>query len=198
MEPAWLVVGLGNPGRAYEHTRHNAGARAVGLLAARLDAKLGRSRFKALVAEARLGDVPVKICRPTTYMNESGQAVGPVARWYKVPPERLIVVHDELDLALGRLRVKKGGGTAGHHGLDSIVEALGTKDFHRVRIGVGKPRNADQTINWVLERLPREAAESLAETEAAAAEAALSLIEEGLQPTMTRFNAWAAGRPAPD
>lgn len=197
MEPAWLVVGLGNPGRAYEHTRHNAGARAVEVLAARLDAKLGRSKFKALVAEARLDGVPVKICRPTTYMNESGQAVGPVARWYKIPPVRLIVVHDELDLALGRLRVKRGGGTAGHHGLDSIVEALGTRDFYRVRIGVGKPRNAEQTINWVLERLPRDAAERLAEAEAAAAEAAVSLMGEGLQPTMTRFNAWDAERPAP-
>lgn len=190
MEAAWLVVGLGNPGRAYEHTRHNAGVRAVELLAAKLGAKLGRSKFKALVAEARLGDVPVKICRPTTYMNESGQAVGPVARWHKIPPDHLIVVHDELDLPLGRLRVKLGGGTAGHHGLDSIVEALGTRDFYRVRIGVGKPHNADQTINWVLERLPRDAAQRLAETEAAAADAAVSLVEDGLRPTMTRFNPW--------
>lgn len=190
MDIPWLVVGLGNPGRTYEQTRHNAGARAAEVLASRLKASFGRSKFKAMVAEARLDSIPVKVCRPTTYMNESGQAVGPLARWYKIPPDHLIVINDELDLPLGRLRVKLGGGTAGHHGLDSIVEALGTKDFFRVRIGVGKPANPGQTIGWVLERLPREAAERLAEAEEAAADAALSLIREGLGPTMTRFNAW--------
>jgi PTH1 family peptidyl-tRNA hydrolase len=189
MDPAWLIVGLGNPGRTYERTRHNAGARSVEILAGRLGTRMGRSKFPALMAETRLPDgTPLKIARPTTYMNDSGQAVQPLARFYKVDPDHLIVVHDELDLPVGQLRLKKGGGTAGHHGLDSIAGLLGTKDFYRVRIGVGKPHSADQTINWVLEKLPKEAEQTLARAEDEAADAALAIITDGLGPAMTRYN----------
>lgn len=188
----WLVVGLGNPGRDYEHTRHNAGARAVAALADRLGTRLGRSKFRALVGDARSEGVPVKLAFPTTFMNDSGQAVAPLARWHKIDPDHLIVVHDELDLPVGQLRLKKGGGTAGHHGLDSIVGSLGTKDFYRVRIGVGKPRNTGETINWVLDRLPKAAAEALQIAETDAGDAALSIIHEGLDRAMNRFNTKAA------
>jgi PTH1 family peptidyl-tRNA hydrolase len=188
MDPAWLVVGLGNPGRDYEHSRHNAGARAAEALARRLDSRLGRSKFRALVGEARTDGVPLKVARPTTFMNESGQAVAPLARWYKIDPDHLIVLHDELDLPVGQLRLKKGGGTAGHHGLDSIVGSLGTKDFYRVRIGVGKPGDTAETVNWVLDRLPRAAAEALDVAEAEAGDAALAIIHEGLHRAMNRFN----------
>ena len=188
MDPAWLIVGLGNPGRTYERTRHNAGARAVESLAARLGTSMGRSKFRALVAETRLEEIPLKIARPTTYMNDSGQAVQPLARFYKIDADHLIVLHDELDLPLGQLRLKKGGGTAGHHGLNSIAGLLGTKDFYRVRIGVGKPRSTDQTVSWVLEKLPRDAEEALAAVESDAGGAALAIIQEGLQPAMTRYN----------
>jgi PTH1 family peptidyl-tRNA hydrolase len=188
MDPAWLVVGLGNPGRDYEHSRHNAGARAAEGLARSLGARMSRSKFRALVAEARTDGVPVRIARPTTFMNDSGQAVAPLARWYRTASDHLIVLHDELDLPLGQLRLKKGGGTAGHHGLDSIVGSLGTKDFYRVRIGVGKPGRTGETVNWVLDRLPRAAAEALAAVEAEAADAALAIIHEGLDRAMNRFN----------
>ena len=188
MDPAWLIVGLGNPGREYEQTRHNAGARAVERLARQLGTSLGRSKFRALVGETRAGGVPVKLARPTTFMNDSGQAVAPLARWYKIDPDHLIVVHDEIDLPVGQLRLKKGGGTAGHHGLDSIAGSLGSKDFYRVRIGVGKPPNTGETINWVLDRLPKAAAESLGATEAEAGDAALAIIDEGLERAMNRFN----------
>jgi len=188
MDQGWLVVGLGNPGRDYEHTRHNAGARAAELLARNLDSRMGRSKFRALVAEARTDGVPLKVARPTTFMNESGQAVAPLARWYKIDPDHLIVLHDELDLPVGQLRLKKGGGTAGHHGLDSIVGSLGTKDFYRVRIGVGKPGDTAETVNWVLDRLPRAAAEALDVAEAEAGDAALAIIHEGLDRAMNRFN----------
>ena len=188
MDQAWLVVGLGNPGRDYEHTRHNAGARAAELLARNLDSRMGRSKFRALVAEARTDGVPLKVARPTTFMNESGQAVAPLARWYKIDPDHLIVLHDELDLPVGQLRLKKGGGTAGHHGLDSIVGSLGTKEFYRVRIGVGKPGDTGETVNWVLDRLPRAAAEALGVAEAEAGDAALAIIHEGLDRAMSRFN----------
>lgn len=188
MDSAWLVVGLGNPGRTYERTRHNAGARAVERLADSLGAKMGRSKFRAQLAEARFGDVPVKIAFPTTYMNDSGQAVQPLARFYRIGPDHLIVVHDELDLGVGQLRLKRGGGTAGHHGLNSIAGLLGTKDFYRVRIGVGKPHHADETVNWVLERLPKETEEILGVAEAEAADATLAIIRDGLDAAMTRYN----------
>jgi len=187
-EPAWLVVGLGNPGRAYEHSRHNAGARAAEILARRLGAKLSRSKFRALVGEGRSEGVPVKIAFPTTFMNDSGQAVAPLARWHKIDPDHLIVVHDELDLPVGQLRLKKGGGTAGHHGLDSIVGSLGTKDFYRVRIGVGKPGHTGETVDWVLDRLPKGDAEALRLAEEEAGDAALSIIHEGLDRAMNRHN----------
>jgi len=188
VDPAWLVVGLGNPGRTYEHTRHNAGARAAESLARRLDTTMGRSKFRALLAEGRVDGVALKIARPTTFMNESGQAVAPLARWFKIEPDHMVVIHDEIDLPLGQLRLKMGGGTAGHHGLDSIVGSLGTKDFYRVRIGVGRPGHAGETVNWVLDRLPKDAAESLAIAETEAGDAALSIIQEGLDRAMSRFN----------
>lgn len=188
LDPPWLVVGLGNPGRTYEHTRHNAGARALERLAAGLHATLGKSKFRALLAEIRTGEVAVKLARPTTYMNDSGQAVQPLARFYKIPPERLIVLHDELDLPLGQLRLKRGGGTAGHHGLDSIAGMLGTKDFYRVRIGVGKPARSEATVDWVLDRLPKSAAEALGVAEGEAGDAALAIITMGLEAAMNRYN----------
>jgi PTH1 family peptidyl-tRNA hydrolase len=185
---AWLVVGLGNPGKDYEHSRHNAGARAVEALANRLGTRLSRSKFRALVGETRTEGVPLKLAFPTTFMNDSGQAVAPLARWHKIDPDHLIVVHDELDLDLGQLRLKKGGGTAGHHGLDSIAGSLGTKDFYRVRIGIGKPGHQGETINWVLDRLPKDAAEALRVAEEDAGDAALAIIHEGLERAMNRFN----------
>jgi PTH1 family peptidyl-tRNA hydrolase len=187
-ESPWLVVGLGNPGREYEHSRHNAGARAVESLAGRLGTHLRRSKFRALVGEARTDGVPVKLAFPTTFMNDSGQAVAPLARWHKIEPDHLIVVHDELDLPVGQLRLKKGGGTAGHHGLDSIVRSLATLDFYRVRIGVGKPGHTGETVNWVLDRLPKGDAEALRLAEEEAGDAALSIIHEGLDRAMNRHN----------
>ncbi|MGH2718928.1 MAG: aminoacyl-tRNA hydrolase [Actinomycetota bacterium] len=197
MDTAWLIVGLGNPGRTYERTRHNAGVRAVEALANRLGAKLGRSKFKALLAETSVDGTPLKLAFPTTYMNDSGQAVQALARFYKIAPDHLIVIQDELDLPLGQLRLKRGGGTAGHHGLDSIAEMIGTKDFYRVRIGVGKPRSADQTITWVLDRLPKAAEEALAVVEQEAGDAALAIVAEGLQPAMTRYNVTRPSAPQP-
>jgi PTH1 family peptidyl-tRNA hydrolase len=187
-ESPWLVVGLGNPGREYEHSRHNAGARAVESLAGRLGTRLSRSKFRALVGQARTDGVPLKIAFPTTFMNDSGQAVASLARWHKIDPDHLIVVHDELDLPVGQLRLKKGGGTAGHHGLDSIVRSLATLDFYRVRSGVGKPGHTGETVNWVLDRLPKDDAEALRAAEEEAGDAALSIIHEGLDRAMNRHN----------
>lgn len=186
-EAVWLVVGLGNPGRDYSRTWHNAGARAIERLAEQLGTKLRASRVPALVADTHAGGVRLVLARPTAFMNESGPAVAQVVRWFKVGLAHLIVLHDDIDLAPATLRLKRGGGTAGHHGLDSIVSSLGSRDFYRVRIGVGRTR-IPETPGRVLERIPKKEAEALALAEANAAESVLSIIHEGLDRAMNRFN----------
>lgn len=188
-ESPHLVVGLGNPGPEYESTRHNAGARAVEILAARLGARLKRSRLPALVVDVRDGDARMVLARPTTYMNESGRAVARLCSYFKIPLDRLVVVYDEIDLEFGRLRVREGGGTAGHQGLNSIVSALGSPDFARVRIGVGRPPGRKDPAAYVLEPFSsreRETVEVLLEE---AADAVLAIVREGVAAAQNRFNA---------
>ena len=150
-----LVVGLGNPGARYRDTRHNLGRRAVELIADELGGSW-RSRWNGRVSEPRDSDERLGLLVPETFMNESGRSVAPARRFYKLPPERLVVVHDELDLELGDVRAKQGGGLAGHNGLRSLAEALGTQDFLRVRIGIGRPERGDRrpVADWVLQPFP--------------------------------------------
>ena len=150
-----LVVGLGNPGARYRDTRHNLGRRAVELIADELGGSW-RSRWNGRVSELRDSGERLALLVPETFMNESGRSVGPALRFYKLPPERLVVVHDELDLELGDVRAKQGGGLAGHNGLRSLAEALGTQDFLRVRIGIGRPERGDRrpVADWVLQPFP--------------------------------------------
>jgi len=150
-----LVVGLGNPGARYRDTRHNLGRRAVELIADELGGSW-RSRWNGRVSELRDSDERLGLLVPETFMNESGRSVAPALRFYKLPPERLVVVHDELDLELGDVRAKQGGGLAGHNGLRSLAEALGTQDFLRVRIGIGWPERGDRrpVADWVLQPFP--------------------------------------------
>jgi PTH1 family peptidyl-tRNA hydrolase len=184
----WLAVGLGNPGKTYERTRHNAGARAAERLAERLGVKLRPSKAPALVGEGSIEGERVVVARPTTFMNESGRAVRALMESLKLDPSRLIVLHDDIDLQAGKLRLKRGGGDAGHHGLESIVSSLGTGDFFRVRIGVGRPEGPQDPADWVLEPMSQTAAKELALAEAEAAEGALAIIREGLERAKSRFN----------
>lgn len=188
MDDPWLALGLGNPGGRYETSPHNAGARAVERLAAKLGVTLRPSRAPALVADGETEGVRLLVARTTTYMNESGRAAEMLTRWFPIEVERLIVVHDEIDLPAGTLRLKFGGGTAGHHGLDSIEAALDTPDFYRVRIGVGRPSGSKDTVDWLLDSLPRRLLEELAVLEEEAAESVLSIIHDGLDRAMNRFN----------
>lgn len=183
---SWLVVGLGNPGRRYERTRHNAGARTVEQLASRFGAKFRKSKA-ALVAEATEGNTRLLLARPTTYMNECGPAVAQMLKWFSLLPEHLIVVYDEVDLPAFTLRLRRGGGTAGHNGLESIVSAIGTPDFYRVRIGVGRPPGRVGP-DWVLERIPKKQREEIAITEAEAADGVLAIIHDGLDAAMNKFH----------
>ncbi len=153
-----LVVGLGNPGVEYAKTRHNVGAEVVELLARRHGARLKKNRRdRALVSDARVDGKRLALAIPLTYMNDSGMAVAPLARRYEVGPEQLVIVHDELDLPPAALRVKAGGGLAGHNGLRSIKQHLHSEDFLRVRIGVGKPPSKEQGADHVLSRVSKRA-----------------------------------------
>jgi len=184
----WLVVGLGNPDDEYAGTRHNAGAMVVTRLAERAGVKLKRSRNRAQVAEIRDGDERVVLARPTSYVNESGGPVSLLARWYKTPVERIIVVHDEIDLAAGKLQVRRGGGTAGHNGVKDIVKALGSPEFLRVRIGVGRPPGRQDPADYVLEPVPKRQAEDFAVLLERAADATMDLVHLPLERAQDRHN----------
>jgi len=190
-EPAaLLVVGLGNPGDDYVGTRHNAGADVVAVLAGRHGGSLRRSRELALSCEVRIGGERVALAFPQTFMNESGQAVGKLVRRHGVDdPTRIVVVHDELDLPVGGLRVKAGGGLAGHNGLKSITAHLKTRDYLRVRIGVGRPPGRQSGADHVLRRPGKAEAAELAVVVQEAADAVESILAEGVDATMGRVNA---------
>ena len=184
-----LVVGLGNPGKEYVRTRHNVGAEAVALLAERAATRFRAGRDKALVADARISGRRVVLALPTTYMNDSGMAVGALMRRHKVEePTQLIVVHDELDLLPGVVRVKVGGGLAGNNGLRSVTQHLKTQDYVRVRIGIGKPPSKERGADHVLSRLPKAERELLDIAIVTAADAVELLLADGPEAAMTKFN----------
>jgi PTH1 family peptidyl-tRNA hydrolase len=182
-----LVAGLGNPGRGYERTRHNVGWMVVDELARRTDSSF-RSKFNGRLSEARLGDQRLALLKPETYMNESGRSIAAALRFFKVPPEDLLVVHDDVDLEPGRLQARLGGGLAGHNGLRSIAQALGTQEFLRLRIGVGRPARGDRrpVADYVLS--PFEGEVDVDEVIARATDAAETIVRTGLEAAQARFN----------
>ena len=191
----WLVVGLGNPGKQYAGSRHNVGEQVVSLLAGRHDTKLKSGRDNALVGEARFGDQRVVLAFPLTYMNESGQAVRALVRRYKIDDAaKIVIVQDELDLPPTLVRVKVGGGLAGHNGLRSIASHLGTQDFVRVRIGVGKPPSKEQGAGHVLSKLSSRQKERYDVAVQEAADAAELIVAQGPEAAMREYN----GRQLPD
>jgi peptidyl-tRNA hydrolase, PTH1 family len=183
-----LVVGLGNPGAEFAGTKHNVGADVVELLAQRHGARLRKSKERALVGEARVGDKRLALAVPTTYMNDSGQAVAPLARRFGVAPDHIVIVHDELDLEPAVLRVKVGGGLAGHNGLRSIKQHLHDDGFVRVRIGVGKPRTKEQGADHVLSRFGKRTREEMAVTIEEAADAVETILSNGVDAAMNEYN----------
>ena len=189
MADSWLVAGLGNPGERYTRTRHNVGALVVENLADRVGVRLKKVRFLPLQAgEAHLDGVPVHLAAPETFMNVSGPPIASLARKRGVPVERVVACHDDLDLAFGALRIKRGGSTAGHHGLDSLVEALHSPDFYRVRVGIGRPPGRQDPIQFVLEPFARRERDQIDESIEAAADAVVSLVTRGLSITQARYN----------
>ena len=184
----WLIVGLGNPGKEYELTRHNVGAEAVNLLADRHGAKLRNHKERALVDEVRMGEQRVALAIPTTYMNDSGDSLRRLVKRFGVEPEQVIVIHDELDLPVAQLRMKVGGGVAGHNGLRSIKSHLHSDKFLRIRIGVGKPASKEHGADYVLKKFsPRERNE-IAVTLAQSAAAAELIVTQGIDAAMNQLH----------
>lgn len=184
-----LIVGLGNPGKKYARTRHNVGTDAIELLAQRLHVSLKVGRDRAQVAETRIGDQAVVLAIPTTWMNETGEAVGPIARRYKIPAANIIIIHDELDLEPGAVKLKMGGGLAGHNGLKSVSQHIGTNDYARVRIGVGKPTSKEQGADHVLSSIPPAERKILDVAVETACDAVERIMKEGLDAAMREYNA---------
>lgn len=182
----WAVVGLGNPGERYAGTRHNAGAMALEVLLRRCGARLRSHKSGCLIAEVTLAGRPVVLARPTSYMNDSGRPVRALLGFFKIEPARLVVLHDEIDLPFGVVRVKWSGGSAGHNGLRSVVSHLGTKDFARVRIGVGRPRR--DAVEHVLDSFGAAERKELPGLLELAADAAERVLEAGVERAMNEFN----------
>ena len=186
---SWLLVFLGNPGPKYECTRHNAGFMAGDALAKKLGVSINKLRFKALTASAEINGEKVLLMKPQTFMNLSGEAVGEAARFYKIPPEHVLVVSDEVSLPLGKLRVRMKGSAGGHNGLKSIIAALGTDAFPRIRIGVGAPPHPDYDMaDWVLSVFRNQDLEDMLAASDRAAEAVTTYISDGPERAMNRFN----------
>ena len=185
----WIIAFLGNPGAKYDYTRHNAGFMAADAMARAKGVSINKARFKALTATVTLGDQKVLLMKPQTYMNLSGEAVGQAARFYKLPPERVLVVSDEISLPLGKLRVRAKGSAGGHNGLKSVIAHLGTDAFPRVRIGVGAPPHPDYDMaDWVLSVFRDQDLKDMLDAAGRAADAAECLITEGPERAMNRFN----------
>lgn len=185
----WLIVGLGNPGREYEKTRHNVGFRTVELLAKQANVKIDRAKFRGLTASCTLAEQKLLLLKPETFMNLSGEAVHLAAMYYQIPISHILVLSDDISLPVGKIRVRAEGSAGGHNGLKSIISHLGSQDFPRVRIGVGaKPHPDYDLADWVLSSFSAEEEKALAPAVENAAAAVLELIQNGPQRAAGKFN----------
>ena len=186
---SWLVVFLGNPGLKYEGTRHNAGFMTADALARKKNLSIDRSRFRALTATCRLGDAQVLLMKPQTYMNLSGEAVGQAARFYRIPPDHILVVSDDITLPIGAVRIRTKGSAGGHNGLKNIISVLGTDEFPRIRLGVGEPPHKDyDTVDWVLSVFRNQDAVEMHDAAEKAADAVECFIAQGPEKAMNLYS----------
>ena len=185
----WLIVGLGNPGKEYEKTRHNCGFRAVDLLADKLGCRIDKLKFQGLYTQVTYGGKKVFLLKPQTYMNLSGRSVLQLSAYFNIPPQRIIVLFDDISLAPGRLRIRADGSAGGHNGIKSIISQLGSQDFPRVKIGVGAKAHPQQDLaDWVLSTFSPAEEKALASALERAADAALCIVDRGWSEAANRFN----------
>ncbi len=186
---SWLVVGLGNPGAKYENTRHNVGFMTADVLAGRNGEPIRRVKYHALTSEAVIGGQSVLLMKPTTFMNLSGQAVSEAARFYKIPADHVLIISDDVDLPLGKLRIRKSGSAGGHNGLKNIIQLLGTDQFPRLKVGVGgKPHPDYNMADWVLGQFQGEDKKTIDAAVARAADAVECLLADGIDRAMNQYN----------
>lgn len=191
---AWLIVGLGNPGKQYERTRHNCGFRAIDLLAQSLGCKIDKGKFQGLYGQVTYQGKKLFLLKPQTFMNLSGRSVLQLSAYYSIPPQRIIVLFDDISLEPGRLRIRADGSAGGHNGIKSIIQELGSQEFPRVKIGVGaKPHPEQDLADWVLSTFSAGEEKALSAALEQAASAALCIMEHGIPETANRFNGF---RPA--
>jgi len=185
----WLIVGLGNPGKQYERTRHNAGFRALDALAQDLGCKIDKGKFQGLYGQVMYNGKKLFLLKPQTFMNLSGRSVLQLSAYYSIPPQRIIVMFDDISLEPGRLRIRSDGSAGGHNGIKSIIQELGSQDFPRVKIGVGaKPHPEQDLADWVLSTFSASEEKDLSSVLPHAGEAALCIIDKGVPETANRFN----------
>ena len=185
----WMIVGLGNPGKEYEKTRHNVGFRSTDLLAGLLKTKIDRLKFKALTRMVNYNNMKVLLVQPQTYMNLSGAAVSALATYYKVAPERILVIFDDISLPVGRIRIRRDGSAGGHNGIKSMIQSLGTDKFPRVKVGVGaKPHPDYDLADWVLSKFSAQEEKDLGPALENAAKAALMVMDQGIDKAASAYN----------
>lgn len=186
---SWLIVGLGNPGKEYEKTRHNCGFRAIDLLAKTLGCKIDKAKFQGLYGQVTYQGRKLFLLKPMTYMNLSGKSVLQLSAYYQIPPQRIIVLFDDISLEPGRLRIRSDGSAGGHNGIKSIISDLGSQDFPRVKIGVGAKAHAEQDLaDWVLSGFSASEEKALASALERAADAALCIMDSGVPEAANRYN----------
>ena len=186
---AWLIVGLGNPGREYEKTRHNCGFRAIDVLAQKLGCKVDRLKFQGLYGQVNYNGAKLYLLKPQTYMNLSGRSVLALSAYFNIPPQRIIVLFDDISLEPGRLRIRADGSAGGHNGIKSLINELGSQVFPRVKIGVGAKAHPEQDLaDWVLSTFSASEEKALNSALERAADAALCIIERGVPEAANRFN----------
>lgn len=183
-----IIVGLGNPGNEYAKTRHNVGFMLVDALAEHLNINLWKDKFNAQIAEGRIGTEKILLVKPQTYMNNSGEAVGPLMRWYKVTPEDIIVAHDDMDIPAGTIRIRKKGSSGGHNGIKSLIAHLGSENFPRVRLGVGRPLPGWSVVNHVLALFPQEDKTAVDEAIKYLIPAVECIVNDSVDMAMNKYN----------
>lgn len=184
----YIIVGLGNPGKKYEHTRHNAGFDVLDILAEEYDIKIDKIKHKALIGEGRIGSEKVVLVKPQTYMNLSGESVQSVFQFYKVDMDHLIVVYDDIDLDIGKLRIRKKGSAGSHNGMKSIIKCLGSQDFTRIRVGVSKPEPNRDLADFVLSRVPKDQSDDMRSGLEKAVKTVEEIIRTDIDMAMNKYN----------
>lgn len=187
-----IITGLGNPGKKYKHTRHNVGFMVIDKIAEKLSINVNKVKFKGLFGSTNYKGEKILLLKPHTYMNCSGESVKDILSFYKVPLENLIVIYDDMDLPVGKIRIRPKGSSAGHNGIKSIIYQVSSENFPRIRIGIGKPPENFETTNYVLGKFTNEQKEKIEKAIDAAADAALVIVEKGIQQAMNQFNNFEA------